>query len=387
MFCRSLRKVAAAEESVLSCRTPVGSPLVTCQDEFYVLTCSGADTYTTGEAPHLTFRPLDVAQDTLRVANDRWQYDSYAANTWTGCEYPNCLSSYVRGQVSMGGNPLEVWCLIYYDAAANVETECDNCIYPHLSNQTPPQPSAKPTPQPSAKPTPHPSAKPTPQPSAKPTPQPSAKPSTSPISQATVQPAVNPSPQPSAKPSTSPISQATVQPAVNPSPQPSAKPSTSPISQATEQPAASPLPQPTIACPPQASVEPTTDSHDSLKSIRHLIGHTAAKRARPKSIHRSGAFVRTAIEIALGIQLPVKHAGDHPGNLGPVLQSVGFRAIDANTDHKNGDVVVWSTVPAHEHGHAQIYYKGRWFSDYAQNNFSPYKNDGDSTAYFYRYFA
>lgn len=51
----------------------------------------------------------------------------------------------------------------------------------------------------------------------------------------------------------------------------------------------------------------------------------------------------------------------------------------------DGDVGIWSKTTKHAHGHIQVYSGGKWYSDFAQNNKSPWADQDGSVFTVYRY--
>jgi len=109
-----------------------------------------------------------------------------------------------------------------------------------------------------------------------------------------------------------------------------------------------------------------------LATQQNLIGLKAKQNILPKSQSKSAKYVRMAIESALNVNYSynVSLAKD----VGPVLISLGFtKGANSNSTYFNGDVVVWGsgTKGNHKSGHVQIYYKGKWYSDFKQKAFCP----------------
>jgi hypothetical protein len=124
----------------------------------------------------------------------------------------------------------------------------------------------------------------------------------------------------------------------------------------------------------------------NLDEIRDTIGRVAKENALPFTIHKSGAFVVKAIVSALGDGNLRHHRDEQPFALGQWLEKVGFVRLNGFERREDGDVAVWSSVPAHIHGHAQIYFQGHWFSDFAQQRVSPWpRGDHGSTPIFFRF--
>lgn len=56
---------------------------------------------------------------------------------------------------------------------------------------------------------------------------------------------------------------------------------------------------------------------------------------------------------------------------GAWLKSVGFETKTAS-DYKNGDVMIINSDAKHQHGHIQVYYNGKWYSDFKQKTANPW---------------
>lgn len=47
--------------------------------------------------------------------------------------------------------------------------------------------------------------------------------------------------------------------------------------------------------------------------------------------------------------------------------------------------MIMEDSPNHPHGHIQVYYNGKWYSDFAQKNLYPYKDGSQPDYEIYRY--
>ena len=86
-----------------------------------------------------------------------------------------------------------------------------------------------------------------------------------------------------------------------------------------------------------------------------------------------------AVQRALGESTAVCCDIENAKDSAPWFESKGFENVNA-TSFKNGDVVIMAGGPAHPIGHVQVYNSGKWYSDFSQNGFYPYK-DGSKPAY------
>jgi hypothetical protein len=137
--------------------------------------------------------------------------------------------------------------------------------------------------------------------------------------------------------------------------------------------------------PTAPTTQPTVANCDAHKTkIRNAIGLEAKNRAEAKSKGLCARYVRIAIEAAMKRNYP-----PHPVaacEQGPILEQLGFRNI--STPSQNGDITVYSCVPAHKYGHIQVLYEGKWFSDFAQKSDMPWLvGKKGSVPTFYRYFG
>lgn len=86
-----------------------------------------------------------------------------------------------------------------------------------------------------------------------------------------------------------------------------------------------------------------------------------------------------AVQRAFGESTAVGCGIENAKDSAPWFESKGFRNVNT-TSFNNGDVVIMAGVAAHPIGHVQVYNSGKWYSDFRQNGFYPYK-DGSKPAY------
>jgi outer membrane protein assembly factor BamB len=122
----------------------------------------------------------------------------------------------------------------------------------------------------------------------------------------------------------------------------------------------------------------------SPESIRRAIGQTAATNALSQTVHKDAKFAIRAIRSVLG-SFPDRDHALRAGDLGPSLLEAGFVEASFYVRREAGDVVIWGATADHPHGHIQIYFEGRWYSDYAQDRFIPWRRRHGSRATYYRY--
>jgi hypothetical protein len=143
-----------------------------------------------------------------------------------------------------------------------------------------------------------------------------------------------------------------------------------------------PVPSPT---PTDHISSPTPQPISSISEIRYRIGQAAADNAGVRSVYKSAQFVVKAIETA-GVYFP-EYSHIVPGKFGPLLESAGFLLLSPKEIRAHGDVAVWSSTRIHSHGHVQIYFEGKWYSDYAQQFLSPWYVNFGSALSLYRYYG
>lgn len=132
-----------------------------------------------------------------------------------------------------------------------------------------------------------------------------------------------------------------------------------------------------------------TDPHSSRNDESRQIDGTPS----PSS---SGSLVAKAVSMALGKNvLSTKNQSSSadfdveipkPAHFGAILERNGFLPIPSTARHESGDVAVWSSVPGHEEGHVQVFFRGRWYSGSIQRHLVPWHNKEASVPSFYRYF-
>jgi hypothetical protein len=131
------------------------------------------------------------------------------------------------------------------------------------------------------------------------------------------------------------------------------------------------------------TMQPTRMSRDATEKMRRKIGKSASDNALAKTMHKSGVFVANAIRSA-GLDFPERY-DVQPGEFGPLMQGAGFVEISKLYKRMDGDVAVWSVSNKHKHGHVQVYFNDKWFSDFAQERLSPWYDSRGSTVTYYRY--
>jgi hypothetical protein len=131
------------------------------------------------------------------------------------------------------------------------------------------------------------------------------------------------------------------------------------------------------------TMQPTHMSRDAKEKMRHKIGKSASDNALAKTMHKSGVFVANAIRSA-GLDFPERY-DVQPGEFSSLLEQSGFVWISKLYKHMDGDVAVWTISDQHKHGHVQVYFNGKWFSDFAQEHLKPWYDTHGSTVIYYRY--
>lgn len=131
--------------------------------------------------------------------------------------------------------------------------------------------------------------------------------------------------------------------------------------------------------PTATPTEGTCKAHRA--TVRNAIGLKAKQNALPASTHLCLRYVRKAIAAALQKEYP-PHPVAACGQAAALLK-MGFKPIVA--PGVNGDIAMFACVEEHKYGHIQALYQDRWYSDFAQNNFSPWKNLKGSTVTYFRY--
>lgn len=121
-------------------------------------------------------------------------------------------------------------------------------------------------------------------------------------------------------------------------------------------------------------------SHKAYKAAMY-----ATKNALSASNGQCAKYVRVALMTGGGYPLkswPVS-AGDYATQ--GTLRTVGFEQINMSSQPQIGDVMIWSKVAAHAHGHIQIYNGKQWVSDFIQRTSMPWgKGANGSTATLWR---
>jgi hypothetical protein len=146
-------------------------------------------------------------------------------------------------------------------------------------------------------------------------------------------------------------------------------------------PAPFPLPAPT------PTTQPTSNN---VGAIRFAIGQYAAMHAGIRSTYKPGKAVFAAVMSVLALWMPfavptVWPPAPQPAQFGAVLEQYGFQLVATSALREDGDVAVWSSVDHHEHGHVQVYFEGAWYSDFKQNERSPWRHLRGSSVTIYRY--
>lgn len=119
-------------------------------------------------------------------------------------------------------------------------------------------------------------------------------------------------------------------------------------------------------------VSPTPITGISPNHKAYKAAMYATKHARSSSDGACAKYVRVALMTGGGYPLkgwPVS-AGDYAAQ--GTLKTIGFVQINIKSQPQIGDVMVWSKVPAHPHGHIQIYNGKNWVSDFVQQNSMPW---------------
>jgi hypothetical protein len=192
-------------------------------------------------------------------------------------------------------------------------------------------------------------------------------------------------------PSQSPTSSPFTLPAPTPTTYPSAVPTLQPTNSnggvigifPTQLPTPAPFPLPA----PTPTTQPTSNN---VSAIRFAIGQYAAMHAGIRSTHKPGKAVFAAVMSVLALWMPfavptVWPPAPQPAQFGAVLEQYGFQLVATSALREDGDVAVWSSVDHHEHGHVQVYFEGAWYSDFKQNERSPWRHLRGSSVTIYRY--
>lgn len=127
-----------------------------------------------------------------------------------------------------------------------------------------------------------------------------------------------------------------------------------------------------------------------LTKTRQDLGKYAKKYAAKRSSARSLTYIGDAIESVTAQKLrpfPKSkgkcRSASSAGNQRSTLLRLGFEEIPKAT--RNGDIAVFSCVKGHSNGHIQMLYQKKWYSDYAQKSWAPWKDLSGSKVKYYRY--
>ena len=114
------------------------------------------------------------------------------------------------------------------------------------------------------------------------------------------------------------------------------------------------------------------------QSFGDKVGYQAKVGAKDKSTGLCLRLVGFAVQRAKGIKehkLGIESAKD----AGTWVISQGYY-VSNTSNYVNGTIVVFQSIGTHNHGHIQVYYDGKWYSDFKQKGFWPFA-DGSKPAY------
>lgn len=127
---------------------------------------------------------------------------------------------------------------------------------------------------------------------------------------------------------------------------------------------------------PTSSV-PAMGVNNTVGSARaQRVADFATSHAESHSVGKCAGYVRKALDA--GGYKPQPQPSAYMYASKNILAKVGFSKIDKKSPPQKGDIVVWSNVPEHKHGHIQVFNGKQWVSDFKQKNFSPYRKQTPS---------